>query len=309
MKIAVDMGHCPKSTGASGYLNEMAEDRRIGAALIAELEARGHSVVDVTPGDSEAESLSGRARKANNAGCGFFVSIHLNAGGGTGTEVYTTSNSGAKSQAAATSAAVASVLGLKNRGHKTANFTVLVKTSMPAMLVETCFVDTSLDAEAYRACTPEKIAAAIADGILGESKGVTASEPASSEPAASEPASSSSGAGLTVDGLWGKATTRAVQEALGTTVDGIVSNQYACYRSQNPGLLSSSWSWKTAPNAGGSPMVKALQRKLGTSVDGYVGPGTIAALQRHLGTVADGKVSNPSPMVKELQRRLNAGTF
>lgn len=306
MKIAVDMGHCPKSTGAAGYLNEMAEDRKIGAALIAELEARGHSVVNVTPGDSEAESLSGRARRANDAGCGFFVSIHLNAGGGTGTEVYTASNSGAKSQAAAASAAVASVLGLKDRGHKTANFTVLVKTSMPAILVETCFVDTSVDAEAYRACTPEKIAAAIADGILGESKGVTASEPAASEPSSS---SSSSGAGLTVDGLWGKATTRAVQEALGTAVDGIVSNQYACYRKQNPGLLSSSWSWKTAPNAGGSPMVKALQRKLGTSVDGYVGPGTIAALQRHLGTGADGKVSSPSPMVKDLQRRLNAGSF
>lgn len=116
-------------------------------------------------------------------------------------------------------------------------------------------------------------------------------------------------AGIDVDGLWGKDTTRALQRALGTTADGIVSNQYACYRSQNPGLLSSSWSWKTAPNAGGSPMVKALQRKLGASVDGYVGPGTIAALQRHLGTGADGKVSSPSPMVKELQRRLNAGAF
>lgn len=305
MKIAVDMGHCPKSTGAEGYLVEMAEDRRIGAALISELKARGHSVVNVTPGDSEAESLSGRARRANNAGCGFFVSIHLNSGGGTGTEVYTTSNSGAKAQAAAVSSAVSSVLGLKNRGHKTANFTVLVKTSMPAILVETCFVDTKLDADAYQACTPEKIAAAIADGILGEAKGATSSAP--SAPAAKP--SSPSGAGLSVDGLWGKETTRALQRALGTGADGIVSEQYACYRSSNPGLLPSSWSWKTAPEAGGSPMVKALQRKLGVAVDGYVGPSTIAALQRRLGTGADGRVSKPSPMVKELQRRLNAGTF
>lgn len=307
MKIAVDMGHCPKSTGTVGYLNEMAEDRRIGAALIAELKARGHGVVDVTPGDGEAESLSGRARRANAAGCGFFVSIHLNAGGGTGTEVYTTSGSGAKAQAAAVSAAVASVLGLKNRGHKTANFTVLVKTSMPAILVETCFVDTSLDAEAYRACTPEKIAGAIADGILGEAKGATSSGSASPAPAPSAP--SPSKAGLSVDGLWGKETTRALQRALGTGADGIVSEQYAVYRSANPGLLASSWSWRTAPEAGGSPMVKALQRKLGVAVDGYVGPSTIAALQRRLGTGADGRVSKPSPMVKELQRRLNAGTF
>ena len=152
MRIAVDMGHCPKSTGANGYLNELKETRRIGAALIAELKARGHEVIDVTPADSEAESLSGRARRANAAKADFFASIHLNAGGGTGVEVYTTHNSGAIDEAKATSAALAEVLGLKNRGHKTARFTVLVKTSMPAMLVETCFVDTAKDAEAYRAC-------------------------------------------------------------------------------------------------------------------------------------------------------------
>ena len=170
MKIAVDMGHCPKSTGASGYLDELTEDRRIGKALIAELKARGHSVLDVTPADNAAESLSGRARRANEWGADFFASIHLNAGGGTGCEVFTTSNSGAKDEAKRTSAAVAEVLGIKNRGHKTANFTVLVKTTMPAMLVETCFVDTKKDYSAYIACTPEKIAAAIAYGIVGGSK-------------------------------------------------------------------------------------------------------------------------------------------
>lgn len=170
MKIAVDMGHCPNSTGALGYLDELTEDRKIGKALIAELKARGHSVVNVTPADTAAESLSGRAKRANDAKADFFVSIHLNAGGGTGTEVFTTSSSGAKDEAKRTSAAVAEVLGLKNRGHKTANYTVLVKTNMPAMLVEVCFVDTSKDAKAYRATTPEKIAAAIAYGIVGGSK-------------------------------------------------------------------------------------------------------------------------------------------
>lgn len=307
MRVAIDMGHCPKSTGAVGYLNELDEDRRIGRALIAELKARGHEVVDVTPPDSAAESLSGRAQRANAAGADFFASIHLNAGGGTGTEVYTTSGSKAKAQAAATSAAVASVLGIKNRGAKTANYTVLAKTNMPAMLVEVCFVDTQRDAEAYRATTPEKIAAAIADGILGESKGVTAPSLPSDEPTHETAAPASSG--IAVDGLWGKDTTRALQRALGTPMDGIVSNQYAAYKAKNPGLMSSSWQWRTAPEAGGSLMVKALQRKLGVTADGYIGPNTIRALQRYLGTVADGCVSSPSMMVKELQRRLNAGTF
>ena len=170
MKIAVDMGHCPKSTGANGYLNELKETRKIGAALIKELQARGHKVIDVTPADSAAESLSGRAKRANDAGADFFCSIHLNAGGGTGTEVYTTSGSAAKDEAVATSKAVAEVLGIKNRGHKTAKFTVLVKSNMPAMLVEVCFVDTAKDAEAYQRSTPEKVAAAIAFGIVGGSK-------------------------------------------------------------------------------------------------------------------------------------------
>lgn len=56
-------------------------------------------------------------------------------------------------------------------------------------------------------------------------------------------------------------------------------------------------------------MVKALQRKIGASIDGYFGPLTCRLLQRHLGTPVDGKIDKPSPMVKELQRRLNAGTF
>lgn len=138
--------------------------------------------------------------------------------------------------------------------------------------------------------------------------GGAASAPTNSEPSSGASSSSQTG-GLSVDGLWGKATTTALQKALGTTADGIVSNQYSCYKAQNPGLLSSSWSWKSIPGKNGSPMVKALQSKLGVKADGFIGPNTIKKLQTHLGTGADGCVSKPSPMVKELQRRLNAGTF
>ena len=37
-----------------------------------------------------------------------------------------------------------------------------------------------------------------------------------------------------VDGKWGEDTTRKAQEVFKTTVDGIVTDQYACYKSQNP---------------------------------------------------------------------------
>lgn len=109
---------------------------------------------------------------------------------------------------------------------------------------------------------------------------------------------------LTVDGKWGKSTTREVQKLLGTPVDGEVSFQPVAYKAQNPGLLSG-WSWTKNPRS--SNVIEALQRKLGVTDDGRIGPNTIKALQRKLGTGIDGKVSNPSPMVKELQRNLNAG--
>ncbi|MEG1827323.1 MAG: CHAP domain-containing protein [Gordonibacter sp.] len=111
-----------------------------------------------------------------------------------------------------------------------------------------------------------------------------------------------------VDGFWGTATTKAVQAALGTSQDGIVSDQYAPYAAKNPGLQASSWQWR-AKTTQGSDMVRAMQRKVGAGVDGIAGPATFKALQKHLGTYQDGIISSPSNAVKELQRRLSAGTF
>ena len=127
------------------------------------------------------------------------------------------------------------------------------------------------------------------------------------KPSTSKPAASSGGK-LDVDGYWGKLTTSALQKALGTPVDGIVSDQYAGYKAKNPGLESSSWEWHQHTSEG-SMMVKALQRKIGAEVDGIAGDETFSKLQAYLGTPVDGCISSPSTCVKELQRRLNAGNF
>lgn len=114
-------------------------------------------------------------------------------------------------------------------------------------------------------------------------------------------------ADLTVDGKWGSSTTKALQRILGTPVDGEVSFQPIAYKAQNPGLLSG-WKWTSSPRS--SNVIEALQAKVGTPKsqrDGRIGPDTIRRLQRKLGTGIDGKVSNPSAMVKQLQRNLNAG--
>lgn len=116
------------------------------------------------------------------------------------------------------------------------------------------------------------------------------------------------GSALAVDGVWGTATTSALQTTLGTEADGVVSDQYIGYRPDNPGLSMSSWQWHSKTTLG-SDMVRALQRELGATVDGIAGPKTFKALQKHLGTYQDGVIDNPSTCVKELQTRLNAGTF
>ncbi len=112
-----------------------------------------------------------------------------------------------------------------------------------------------------------------------------------------------SNANLTVDGKWGKSTTRALQRALGTPVDGIISKQPRNSVSQS--LYGDTVSF----GSGSSNVIVALQRKVGANTDGKLGPTTIRSLQRYLGTVQDGVLSRPSLVVKELQRRLNADTF
>lgn len=130
---------------------------------------------------------------------------------------------------------------------------------------------------------------------------------ATQKPASNTSASSSAGE-LDVDGEWGRLTTSALQRALGTPVDGIVSDQYIAHKAKNPGLNAPSWEWHQHTGEG-SMMVKALQRKIGAGVDGIAGDETFTKLQQYLGTPADGVISSPSMCVKELQRRLNAGNF
>lgn len=110
---------------------------------------------------------------------------------------------------------------------------------------------------------------------------------------------------IAVDGYWGSATTRKLQQVLGTYQDGIVSDQYNGNRSLMPGCTTG-WEWGNA-NHGGSSVIKALQKRLGVTPDGIMGKDTIKALQRHEGTYVDGIISSPSNVVKALQRQLNNG--
>jgi hypothetical protein len=117
---------------------------------------------------------------------------------------------------------------------------------------------------------------------------------------------------LEVDGRWGGDTTSKLQALLETTVDGKVSNQTRAWKAQNPGLTAG-WDWTGSAGDGGSQLIVAYQKLLKKrdrydgKVDGKVGPNFFTGLQRDLRTPVDGRVSNPSRMVAELQRRLNQG--
>lgn len=116
------------------------------------------------------------------------------------------------------------------------------------------------------------------------------------------------GAGkLTVDGYWGSATTRRLQEIIGTPVDGVVSNQYTGWQYVNPGLTTG-WEWMPDPEQGGSPLIRAIQQRVGmreADQDGLIGTKTIKAIQTWLGTDPDGRLDAPSPCIKALQEWCN----
>lgn len=133
----------------------------------------------------------------------------------------------------------------------------------------------------------------------------------SAKPAAST-SSASSSKKLTINGVWDKTLTKRLQEIFkakgySITVDGEISNQWACYKSKNPGLTTG-WGWKDKPNGKGSMLIKAMQKWAGmkdSACDGEIGDSTIRAFQKKLGTTQDGCVSNPSSMVKALQTWAN----
>lgn len=109
---------------------------------------------------------------------------------------------------------------------------------------------------------------------------------------------------ISVDGVWGQATTKKAQKVFGTPVDGKVSEQYKVYQNKNKGLLSTTFEWKNNPK-NGSLLIKNFQKMIGVPVDGFIGPNTIRNMQKYFGTPQDGMVSNPSLMIKEFQKWLN----
>lgn len=172
MRIVIDMGHTPTSPGTSGYLDELKEDRELGRRVIEELERRGHTVIDSTAPDNMPypEEVDYRVGFCNSLDdIDLICSIHLNAGGGTGTEVlYWYGDDSGKKVAKRISDNLSAALGLLDRGAKANDWVgIICKTNWTAVLIEVCFVDSTADAHAYWRTSWNDMVKAICDGIDG----------------------------------------------------------------------------------------------------------------------------------------------
>jgi N-acetylmuramoyl-L-alanine amidase len=178
MKFGIDSGHnCPpQDTGAVGIAVEDQLTLAVGNSLRSKLAAAGHSVVNCTPSSASTvnESLQKRVDKANNNSVDIFVSIHFNKflnGNATttkakGSEIHTLSNVGAGIAEPILDRMAA--IGFNNRGIHSTNLYVLRNTSMPAILIEVCFLDSTADMNLFNNLGADAIAQAICDGLVGD---------------------------------------------------------------------------------------------------------------------------------------------
>ena len=180
MKIFIDAGHnyAGCDTGAIGNgLREQDVTFQIAEALKPLLEGYGHEVkmsrnkITDSIGATQAISIRERAVMANSWGADLFISIHCNAyntlARGTETLVYS-KNGSAYPFAERVQRAIVKALGTVDRGVKERpDLGVLRRTSMPALLVETAFIDNMHDGTILKNHIGD-FAKAICLGIVGD---------------------------------------------------------------------------------------------------------------------------------------------
>ena len=171
-EIVLDAGHGGKDQGANGG-DAIEKEITLAIAKKAEkyLKEAGYKV-KMTRDDDTFVELEERAEYANRKGAKAYVSIHCNSsedGEGNGIETFYAEEKEEQSQMLAQLIQESTVLqtGARDREVKTANYAVIVRTEMPAALVETGFLSDSNERELLQKDEyQEKLAKGIAEGII-----------------------------------------------------------------------------------------------------------------------------------------------
>jgi len=283
-KVYVDAGHGGSDAGAVKYVTEKTVNLTEALACRDYLEANGIEVKMSRTGDTST-SINSIAKAANNWGADYVVSIHNNAGGGVGFEVYHTVNGGKGKTLAQNIEKEVKAIGQTSRGLKTKKnasgqdyFGMIRLTNAPCVICEGCFVDNASDVEKINTTEKQQtFGIAYAKGILAT---IGAADNGGSASTAETKTETKSGNVVTVDGIWGTGTTKYTQKHLGTTADGIVSGQLTSCKKYLSAAHTGSW--KFSSKGGGSAMVKALQKLIGATQDGLMGKASVKALQTFL---------------------------
>lgn len=201
MNICVSIGHGKSAKGGydSGALGGNYQEFKIGREIgkyIGEIFKGYACTADVINYDATLY-LTDRIAHVNKHGYDLAMEIHLNAAGGTGSEVYYKHKSASgKKLAGAISKSIANTFGIRDRGAKvkinpangTDYFGFVRSCKCESLLIETVFIDTASDrkhvetAAGQRQCA-EAIVKAIANFYGIKKKSAPAVKPSEDKPA------------------------------------------------------------------------------------------------------------------------------
>lgn len=201
MNICISIGHGKSAKGGydSGALGGNYQEFKIGREIgryIGEIFKGYACTADVINYDATLY-LTERIAHVNKHGYDLAIEIHLNAAGGTGSEVYYKHKSATgKKLAGAISKSIANTFGIRDRGAKvkinsangTDYFGFVRSCKCESLLIETVFIDTASDrkhvetAAGQRQCA-EAIVKAIADFYGIKKKSAPAVKPSEDKPA------------------------------------------------------------------------------------------------------------------------------
>lgn len=178
IKIFIDPGHGGRDSGATGNgLLEKDLVLDIAKRVVNYLNQYDGVEIKMSRTTDKYLTLSQRTKMANDWDADYFVSIHINAGGGTGFESYIYQQTedgkiiGRPTQDEINKQNIihdhiARNIDVKDRGKKRANFHVLRESNMSAILLEFLFIDNRNDANKLsQASYRDRLARLTAEGI------------------------------------------------------------------------------------------------------------------------------------------------